>query len=239
MRSVVAGCRRQDADRVSFLHLAEARVCGIWLLSCGQRPSMAGSACGSDSPSGWYRTSNRLGSPDDLDAFNDRVTRPERVQIGAPVGAGFGGMRTSARRTSFGTHRTCLNPGSMIGGNHRSHCAISPATYAVREAGSGGRSGRHAATRPDGTRIDRVQPIHSAITVAGIVGYAHSNPGSAAQPGPRRTRPACARTSAAPPRPTRHAPGSADRGSNSDATPSSVSRFWRQPLPGFAVTHGP
>src|SRR5437879_4653658 len=73
--------------------------------------------------------------------------------------------------------RDCPYPtGSVIGGNHRSHWAISPAAYAVREAGSGGRyTGRSSATRLDSTRIDRVQPIRSAITVAGILGYTRSN----------------------------------------------------------------
>ena len=37
-------------------------------------------------------------------------------------------------------------------GNQKSHCAISPAAYAVRLAGSGGRyAGRSSATRPDST----------------------------------------------------------------------------------------
>jgi hypothetical protein len=41
----------------------------------------------------------------------------------------------------------------------------------VREAGSGGRyTGRNSATRAESTRIDRVHPIRSAITVAGILG---------------------------------------------------------------------
>ena len=36
--------------------------------------------------------------------------------------------------------RTCPHPtGTMTGGNHRSHWAISPGSYAVRDAGSGGR----------------------------------------------------------------------------------------------------
>jgi hypothetical protein len=46
----------------------------------------------------------------------------------------------------------------------------------VRDAGSGGRyTGRNSATRLDSTRIDRVQPIRSAITVAGIAGYNCNN----------------------------------------------------------------
>ena len=68
--------------------------------------------------------------------------------------------------------RLCPNPtANSIGGNHKSHWAISPAAYAVREAGSGGRyTGRSSATRAESTRIERVQPIRSAITVAGIRG---------------------------------------------------------------------
>jgi len=73
--------------------------------------------------------------------------------------------------------RTCPNPaGSAMSGNQKSHWAISPAAYAVRLAGSGGRyAGRSSATRPLSTRIDRSQPIRSAITVAGIPGYAFSS----------------------------------------------------------------
>jgi len=73
--------------------------------------------------------------------------------------------------------RACPNPtGSSIGGNQKSCWAISPARYTVRLAGSGGRySGRNSATRPDSTRIEFCQPIRSAITVAGIRGYACSS----------------------------------------------------------------
>ena len=69
--------------------------------------------------------------------------------------------------------RTCPAPtGTSMSGNQKSHWAISPAAYAVREAGSGGRyTGRSSATRAESTRIERVQPIRSAITVAGIRGY--------------------------------------------------------------------
>ena len=73
--------------------------------------------------------------------------------------------------------RDCPNPtGSVTGGNQKSCWAISPAAYAVRDAGSGGRyAGRSSATRPLSTRIDRSQPIRSAMTVAGIAGYARSS----------------------------------------------------------------
>ena len=73
--------------------------------------------------------------------------------------------------------RTCPQPtGSLTGGNQKSHWAISPAAYAVRHAGSGGRyAGRSSATRSRSTRTDRSHPIRSAITVAGIVGYAFSS----------------------------------------------------------------
>src|SRR4051794_19337458 len=63
-----------------------------------------------------------------------------------------------------------------MSGNQKSCCAISPATYSVRLAGSGGKyTGRNSATRPDNVRIDRSQPIRSAITVAGIIGHADNN----------------------------------------------------------------
>src|ERR671932_2280617 len=73
--------------------------------------------------------------------------------------------------------RVWPNPtGSSVGGNHRVCWAISPATYWVREAGSGGRyTGRSSRTRALSTVNPRVQPIRSAITVAGIVGYAASS----------------------------------------------------------------
>jgi hypothetical protein len=48
---------------------------------------------------------------------------------------------------------------------------ISPATYVVRDAGSGGRyDGRNSRTRALRVRIEYDQPIRSAITVAGILG---------------------------------------------------------------------
>ena len=70
--------------------------------------------------------------------------------------------------------RTCPNPtGTCVGGNRKSHCAISPAAYNVRDAGSGGRyAGRHSATFPLSVRIEYGHPIRSAITVDGIGGNA-------------------------------------------------------------------
>src|SRR5215218_2817668 len=63
-----------------------------------------------------------------------------------------------------------------MSGNQKSHWAISPATYTVRPAGSGGRyAGRNSATRPPNVRIPNGQPTRSAITVAGIVGTALNN----------------------------------------------------------------
>jgi len=72
---------------------------------------------------------------------------------------------------------------------------ISPATYAVRDDGSGGRNtGRSSRTRAESTVIPRVQPIRSAITVAGMVGVCASScriRGST----PTTTDPVAARTS--------------------------------------------
>ena len=65
---------------------------------------------------------------------------------------------------------------TILGGNHRSHCTISPGWYSVRSAGSGGaNNGRSSATLARSTDADRVHPIRSAITVAGIVGVLDSN----------------------------------------------------------------
>jgi hypothetical protein len=64
----------------------------------------------------------------------------------------------------------------VISGNQKSHCASSPAAYAVRDAGSGGRyAGRHSATFPLSVRTEYGHPIRSAITVAGIDGTAASS----------------------------------------------------------------
>jgi hypothetical protein len=73
--------------------------------------------------------------------------------------------------------RTCPDPtGTCTGGNHTSFCAISPAAYAVRLAGSGGRyAGRSSRTRSFSTVSPRSHPIRSAITVAGIAGCSFSS----------------------------------------------------------------
>jgi hypothetical protein len=73
--------------------------------------------------------------------------------------------------------RVWPNPtGTSMSGNQKSHCATSPAAYAVRLAGSGVRyTGRSSATRPLNVRIEYGQPIRSAITVDGIRGNAWSN----------------------------------------------------------------
>jgi hypothetical protein len=73
--------------------------------------------------------------------------------------------------------RTCPNPtGTATSGNQKSCCAISPAAYAVRDAGSGGRyAGRHSATFPLSARTEYGHLTRSAITVAGICGYTRSS----------------------------------------------------------------
>jgi len=57
--------------------------------------------------------------------------------------------------------QVCPNPtGRRMSGNQKSFWAISPATYAVRDAGSGGRyTGRRSRTRAVNTVIPRIQPI--------------------------------------------------------------------------------
>ena len=104
-----------------------------------------------------HQPANRSGAP------RDGTSTPESHRE-YPV--------TIVRTGSRFAVRTCPDPtGSSISGNQKSHCAISPAAYAVRLAGSGGKyAGRNSATRPDSTLIDRPHPIRSAITVAGIDG---------------------------------------------------------------------
>jgi hypothetical protein len=66
--------------------------------------------------------------------------------------------------------------GILRGGNHRSHCAASPADQVIRSAGSTGRcSGRSRFTFSLNQRIDPVQPTRSASTVAGISGTSASS----------------------------------------------------------------
>ena len=61
--------------------------------------------------------------------------------------------------------------GILRGGNHRSHCAASPAAQLIRSAGSTGRcSGRSRFTFSRNHRIDPVHPTRSASTVAGMSG---------------------------------------------------------------------
>jgi hypothetical protein len=69
-----------------------------------------------------------------------------------------------ALSTSPGGRPTCPNPtGMSTGGNHRSHCANSPGSYSVREAGSGGRNnGRSWCTRSKNTVLPALpaDPLH-------------------------------------------------------------------------------
>ena len=75
---------------------------------------------------------------------------------------------------------TCRDPSSsgiLRGGNHRSHCAASPAAHVSRSAGSIGRcSGRRPRfTLSRNHRIDPVHPTRSASTVAGMSGVSASS----------------------------------------------------------------
>ena len=63
-----------------------------------------------------------------------------------------------------------------MSGNQKSSWASSPAAYDVRDDGSGGRqAGRSSATLVRSVRPEYGHPIRSAITLAGIVGYAASS----------------------------------------------------------------
>ncbi len=66
--------------------------------------------------------------------------------------------------------------GIFFGGNHRSHCAASPAAQTSRSAGSIlCCSGRSRFTLSRNQRIEPSQPTRSASTVAGIVGVSTSS----------------------------------------------------------------
>jgi len=66
---------------------------------------------------------------------------------------------------------------TLRGGNHRSHCAASPAAHDNRSAGSIGRwSARTRLTLSRNHRIDPVHPTRSANTVAGISGVSANRP---------------------------------------------------------------
>ena len=82
----------------------------------------------------------------------------------------------STGNTSCPSGRPLAPTGIGTGGNHRSHCASSPGRYSRRSAGSGGRNnGRNSRTRSLRMVNECVQPIRSAITVAGILGCSASN----------------------------------------------------------------
>ena len=114
---------------------------------------------------------------------------PAREQVLCPPGRDQQRHQPAGVRAHHGQHRQLRRlahqPAArreVTGGNQKSHWAISPAAYAVRDAGSGGRyAGRSSATRSRSTRTEYGHPIRSAITVAGIVGYASAAPGSAAR----------------------------------------------------------
>ncbi len=66
--------------------------------------------------------------------------------------------------------------GIFRGGNHRSHCAASPAAHDNLSAGSTGRcSGLRRLTFSRNQVIDPVHSTRSAITVAGMDGCSASN----------------------------------------------------------------
>lgn len=64
----------------------------------------------------------------------------------------------------------------LLGGNHRSHWAASPASHVSRSAGSTGRcSGRSRATFSRNQDTEPVQPTRSASTDAGMSGNSDNN----------------------------------------------------------------
>ncbi len=84
--------------------------------------------------------------------------------------------RPYRRISTGGAVQTSGATRTILGGNHRSHCTISPDRYSLQSAGSAGvNNGRNSATLARSTNAERVHPIRSAITVAGIVGVFDNN----------------------------------------------------------------
>src|SRR4051812_42432104 len=78
-----------------------------------------------------------------------------------------------------------FSSGIRFGGNHKSHCAASPADHDNLSAGSGRRcSGRRRRTLSRNQVIDPDHPTRSAITVAGISGCSTNNARTRASNGP-------------------------------------------------------
>ena len=79
--------------------------------------------------------------------------------------------------TNTGNNRAVpSSSGIFRGGNHKSHCAASPAAQEGRSAGSMGRcSGRSRVTLSLNHRIEPVHPTRLAGTVAGMSGTSASS----------------------------------------------------------------
>lgn len=126
--------------------------------------------------------------PGSLSQINRRGTRPScwinshdpsnrssvlRVGIIRPV------MNLECAAVITSTGSTAVDPSSSgirLGGNHRSHCAASPASQISRSAGSGRRcSCRRRLTFSRNQVIDPCHSTLSAITVAGISGSPSSS----------------------------------------------------------------
>ena len=126
--------------------------------------------------------------PGSLSQINRRGTRPSWVSNSHDPSRRSGVLRVGIIRPSM--NRECAavitSTGSIVrepssskilrGGNHRSHCATSPADHDNRSAGSIGRcSARTWLTLSRNHRIDPVHPTRSASTVAGMSGVSASN----------------------------------------------------------------
>ena len=95
------------------------------------------------------------------------------------VGIIFATMNRECAAVITMTGNNAVEPSSsgiFLGGNHRSHCAASPANQISRSEGSTGRcSGRSRRTCSRNQVIDPLQPTRSAITVAGMSGVVTSS----------------------------------------------------------------
>ena len=121
--------------------------------------------------------------PGSLSQISRRGTRPSRRSSSQLANSRssvrlVGTIRPSMNReyaaVITNTGNNVLLPSSsgiFRGGNHRSHCAASPAAQVNRSTGSGLRyTGRSRRTLSRNQVIDPAQPTRSAITVAGMSG---------------------------------------------------------------------
>ena len=109
-------------------------------------------------------------TPASVDTRPTPPIRSPTSRPGCPRPAGDGIITASVNReyphviTSTGSTRSCARrrPGSGLGGNHRSHCAISPGAYSTRSTGSGGTNNGRSSAHPVLQHRQRLRSSRSA-----------------------------------------------------------------------------